>query len=374
MKGKIILFLDNSSTAAWRFRSACMKHLLVLGYDVVCMAPCDGCVDQIKQAGITYQALYLRRGSFNPLDDLRTCWQMFKQIKRLRPDWVFSYSIKPNMYAALIAKCLSIPLIAVVPGAGYAFTALDVKAKLIRACYGFSLRLAREVWFLNQDDKDDFIKLAYASPEASRVLPGEGIDAFSMESVYKPNDHVVLGFAGRMLSDKGLQLFAEVARRCQAEGLAVDFVLAGPIDEHNPSGIDAQLIASWEAEGILTYKGFIDDMPAFFAGLDALVLPSFREGMSRVLLEAAAYGLPLLASNVRGCKEIIGDALTGFLFESQSADALFDAIERFLLCSKDKRIAMGRAGQARVRQYFDQGRVLDVYQEVLCQDRVELAK
>ena len=293
-------------------------------------------------------------------------WRFFKIYKKLKPDVVLHYTIKPNIYGAMAARLLSIPVISNISGLGTVFLDNSFSSKVGRFLYKIALKTPYRVFYQNSHDRDLFIFSKLVDEKKTALLPGSGIDTqkFRPVSVEKKSDGVSFLFIARLLKDKGLVEYVEAARMLKLQSGVKCYVL-GAYYEGNPTAISKEEMRRWQEEGVITYLGVSDDVAAHIASVDCVVLPSYREGLSRVLLEAAAMEKPLITTNVPGCKEVVDDGINGYLCEVKDTISLLEAMQKMLSLSEDERHAFGKRGREKVICEFEEKLVIDKYKKAL---------
>ena len=365
MNRKIIIS-SNTSWSIYNFRLNLIRALKDKGYKVVIVAPYDKYADILKQE-FEYFNIFINSKGTNPVEDLKTLWQYYRIYKKIKPQIIFHYTIKPNIYGTIAAKFVNIPSIAITTGLGYAFINENIVSKIVKMMYKFSLRYAYQVWFLNRDDENVFIENNIINKEKSFVLPGEGIDSqkFKPFKVERKDNIFRFLLIARMLWDKGIGEYVEAAKIVKQKYKNVEFLLLGPIGVDNPTAISKEQIQKWVNEGIVKYLGVTDDVRNEIAKADCIVLPSYREGTSRVLLESAAMAKPIITTNVPGCKEVVDDGANGYLCKVKDAKDLADKMEKMINLSEKERIQMEKAGREKIIKEFDEKIIIEKYVEVI---------
>ena len=364
---KKIVLSANTAWSIYNFRYGLVKKLIDLDYQVVIIAPYDEYSDKLKEMGCEVFDIDINGKSTNPLDDLKTFWQYWKLYKKIDPDLIFHYTIKPNIYGTLAAKLSGIRSIAITTGLGYAFINENLITKVVKGLYRFSLRYAEQVWFLNTDDADIFKRYGLVDESKMLILPGEGIDTSKFQPVdaKKRDDTFRFLLVARMLWDKGVGEYVEAAKNIKKKHKNVDFLLLGAVGVDNPTAIPRETIEKWESDRIVKYLGTTDKVQNELAKADCIVLPSYREGTSRVLLESASMGKPIITTNVPGCKEVVDDGINGFLCEVKDSEDLSDKMERMLHLSEEERVYMGKAGREKAMKEFDERIVIHKYLDAI---------
>lgn len=354
----------NTAWAIYTYRPGLLRGLLDNGVRVTVIAPYDATVDAMTAMGIHHIELPLSAKGINPLDDLRTLWSLWRIYRKLKPDLIFHYTIKPNIYGSLAAMLARVKSIAVTTGLGYVFIQPSRTAKIAKLLYRLAFRFPREVWFLNPDDRATFLKQGLlAHPERAVLLHGEGIDLTQFQFTPQQADKAHFDFLliGRLLWDKGIGEYVDAARKLKAAYPHARFRLLGPVGIANPSAISRKELDAWIAEGIIEWLGETDDVRPYIAQADCVVLPSYREGMPRTLLEASAIGRPIVASHVPGCQDVVDDGISGFLCAARSVDQLAAAMARMLNLTDAQRSRMGMAGRERMHAKFDERAIVALY-------------
>jgi glycosyltransferase involved in cell wall biosynthesis len=337
------------------------------GAEVSIIAPRDRTFAPLEEMGCRCVELPVASKGTNPRDDLKTLAVLYREYRTTRPHIVFHYTIKPNIYGTIAAKLAGVPSIAVTTGLGYVFIQHSRTASVAKQLYRFAFRFPREVWFLNKDDRQAFIdQNLLVHPKRARLLHGEGVDLdeYAFTPLPRANPQTEGFFfilIGRLLWDKGVAEYVDAARRIRAKYPYARFGLLGPAGVDNPSAITLDEVQAWQREGVIDYLGEANDVRAYIDNADCVVLPSYREGVPRTLMEASAMGRPIVATDVPGCREVVEDGVTGFLCEAKSADSLTQQIERMLLLSHAARVEMGVAGRAKVLREFDENEVVERY-------------
>jgi glycosyltransferase involved in cell wall biosynthesis len=300
---------------------------------VTIVAPVDEFIhylDELK--GVQHIAhKQLSRKGINPLRELQLANELRKIFRQQRPDLVINFTIKPNIYSNLAAKWCGIPSICVVTGQGYTLLHEGWLKKLVCKLYKLSFRFANAVVFENSDDAKDFVHKGLVNKYKVAVVNGPGVDTlhFSPGKPLDERDPVFL-FLGRLLYDKGIVEFVEAAKKLKQHSPKAKFWVAGELDEGNPSCIDKSLLIDWIESGVVQYFGNVNDVRFLLDKTTCVVLPSYREGCSRVLLEGLSMGCALISTNTPGCKDIIDQGTNGYLVPVGNITALTLAMESVL--------------------------------------------
>jgi glycosyltransferase involved in cell wall biosynthesis len=366
------LFVIN---AAWFFVAQRMAPALALrerGVDVhvTCAPDTRADVERIVGAGFQYHPLNLSRRGMNPFRELLAIVQLARLYRALRPDWVHHITIKPVIYGGLAARLARVPsVISAISGMGYVFIASGRRARLLRAGVRAAYRAAfrhpdSTVIFENPDDRATFVDAGLLDASRAVLIRGVGVDLDRFRPAQRPEREPVVVLPGRMLRDKGVLEYVEAGRLLAERGVGVTLALVGDTDPGNPAAIPRDRLEEWAAAGHVEWWGWQPDMAAAYARADIVCLPSYREGLPTTLVEAGACGLPVVATDVPGCREVVRHGETGLLVPPRDPVALADAIAR-LARDHALRQRMGAAGRDAVERHYSTRQVveqtLDVY-------------
>lgn len=360
-----IVFSGNTSWSMYNFRLGVMKKFLSLGYEVYTVAPWDNFTEKIEQEGIRVVTIKnLKRSETNPIREFKLLREYISVYKALQPDIIFHFTIKPNIYGTLAARYCNIACISVTTGLGNAFSKKGVIFLAAKYLYKISSSYSKETWFLNENDRDLFVKSNVLPLSKTFILPGEGVDTSRFPATQYPlkEEPVEFLLIARMLYDKGVGYFVEASKILKAKGYNISSVLVGDIDKDNPQNIGADQLAKWDAEGAVSYKGGTQNVKPFIENSHCMVLPSFyKEGLPRILLEAACMERPIITAVNPGCVDILDDGVNGFLCQPRDAADLADKMEKFIKLSYLEKINMGKAGRKKVLLKFDENIIIDIY-------------
>ena len=366
---KLIALVSNSTWALYNFRLDVIRWLGKNHYDVLVIAPQDEFAPLLVDEGCQYAPIHFNNRLENPLLDFSLYRQLKKIYRQQRPDLIFHYVIKPNIFGSLAAASCSLPSVAVITGLGYSFAKQDWLYLIVKFLYKIALRKTREVWFLNNEDAKIFINQKIVNIEKVKVLPGEGINTdYFMPSVRpgKTGEKFSFLMSARLLRSKGISTYADAARIVRNKRYDVNFELIGFFEKHHPDSIPEEDLKKWEREGLIRYHGFARDVRSFLQQADCFVFPSFyHEGVPRSLMEAASMELPILTSFNRGCKEVVINHSNGWLCNQNDPFDLADKMERMINLPQDERIRMGKNGRALVIRKFNVALVISEYERTL---------
>ncbi len=355
--------------AAWNivnFRRALVQHLLDSGHHVTVLAPPDGSEDALRQMGCAFVPLRMNAKGLSPLDGLRMVRDFKRHFRALDPEVVLSFTIKNNLFGALAARSRGVPFIPNVTGLGTAFLSGRALQMVAETLYRHCFQALPVVFFQNEDDRDLFVQRGLIRSTQARLLPGSGIDLtrFAVAPLPGQSDPVFLMVA-RLLRDKGVMEYARAAAIVKRHHPGAQFRILGPLGAENRSAIPPETVASWSPETDLDYLGETSDVRPFLKDADCVVLPSYREGAPRTLIEAAAMGRALIATDVPGCRSVVQDGITGFLCGLRDAESLARACTNFIELQPEQRRSMGLAGRQKMEREFDQSIVVQAYESAL---------
>ena len=362
-----IVLVANTSWSMMKFRLGVMKSLVDKGYDVIIIAPRDKHSDDFKELGCHYIELSMDNKGSNIFKDLRMLYKLQKAYKMLSPDLIFHYTIKPNIYGSLAAKIAKKKSIAVITGLGYTFIHDTLTAKIAKFLYKVSLKYSKKVWFINIEDKNKFLLADLVPEEKMELLPSEGIniDTFAPIKMKRKDNIFRFVLIARLLWDKGVGEYVKAAKILREKYANVEFQLVGFIDAQNPKAISKEQIDDWVAHGYVNYLGPTDDVKPFIASADCVVLPSYREGVSMILMEAAAMQKPLIATNVPGCRDLINSGVSGYTCTMQDYHDLSIKMDKMLNLSEKERKKMGKEGRKLMIDEYNENFVIEKYLHVI---------
>lgn len=327
------------------------------GYDVHLATPAGKAVSDIIKAGFPHHEIPLSRSGKNPLREVRSLLTLIRIMRKVRPDIVHLVTIKPVLYGGIAARLTSVKgVVAAISGLGFVFLSKGLKASLLRGLvkYLYWLALARKgvrVIFQNPDDRDLLLKMKVLHPSQAEIIRGSGVDLSMYGCAPEPVGTPIVCMAARLLSDKGVYEFIEAAYLLHKRGVKSRFQLIGDADPGNPASVAASDLVRWSQERIVELLGQRKDVPELFALAHVVVLPSYREGLPKVLVEAAACGRAVVTTDVPGCRDAIEPGVSGLLVPVGDAFGLASAIEK-LLADGDLRQSMGAAGRALAESEF----------------------
>jgi glycosyltransferase involved in cell wall biosynthesis len=373
---KKIFLVSRCAWTLYNFRLGLMRELVKNGNTVIGGgAAGDGFEPKIEALGVKFNGLPVDKKGINPRADVRLFWALYRWYRKEQPDIVHHFTIKPVIYGSIAARMAKIPkIVNTVTGLGYVFT--DEKTawlrRLVVGLYRISLNCADFTFFQNQDDYDLFLSRGLVKKSGTSLLPGSGVDCehFSPNDTLNPEEDSPVTFlmVARMLKDKGVYEFVDATRIVKEHYPDAQFQLLGQRDIRNPNVVPEKDLKDWNDQGLVSCLGEVSDVRPIIAKSDVVVLPSYREGIPRSLLEAAAMAKPIITTDAVGCREVVDDEINGFLVPVKDAPALARAMER-MINDPEMRKRMGKAGRKKVEREFDEKIVIQKILEVYNKDR-----
>ncbi|MDD6212404.1 MAG: glycosyltransferase family 4 protein [Clostridiales bacterium] len=352
---KKVIVITNHSYMLYRFRKELIEAMMEQ-HEVVLVMPFTGHEEDFQAMGLRCINTELERRGINPFTDLKLVKTYREILKKEKPDCVITYSIKPNIYAGYLCSRMRIPYYANVQGLGTAFQKAGL-AQFVTMLYKSAFRKVQKVFFENETNAEEFRQRGILGKEKQVVLHGAGINL--KEYAYTPyqvNDPVHFLYLGRIMKEKGMDELFGAVRQLHGEGYPFILDLVGFFDEGNDEYKNQA--EQLEAEGILKYHGFQENPQPFYVKADCIVMPSYHEGLSNVLLEAAAQGRPVITTDIPGCREAVEHRKTGLLCRAQDEDSLYRTMKEFLTLPVEEREAYGKAGRAKMEREFDKQAVV----------------
>ena len=366
-EGPVVVISANSCWNIVNFRASLIRALQDDGYRVVVVAPQDPHVAALGALGAAFVPLAMNSSGVSVREDAGLFLRYLKHFRALKPAAYLGYTAKPNIYGSLAAQAVGARVINNVSGLGTAFIKRGPLTRIVSALYRLTFRRSHKVFFQNPDDLQLFVGAGLVAAAKADLLPGSGVDLQHFKpsrAQRKPGPFRFL-FVGRLLWDKGIAEYVEAARLVRRDHREVIFQILGQIGAINRTAVPSSDLERWRAEGIIDYLGESDDVRGAISEADCVVLPSYREGLPRALLEGSGMGKPLIATDVPGCRDVVVDGETGYLCDVRSGDALAGAMLKILEASDDERSMMGSRGRRKVELEFCQRRVIAKYLDAL---------
>jgi glycosyltransferase involved in cell wall biosynthesis len=358
----------NTSWNIWNFRRGLVKALQAAGHEVLAIAPPDAYSARLEsELGCRYVPILMENKGTNPIKDAQLTRRFLAIYKRERPDVVLHFTIKPNIYGTLAAKLAGVASINNVSGLGTVFLIENLVSKVARGLYRFAFRFPHKVFFQNNDDRELFIRYGLIRPERTGLVPGSGVDLVRFQpqprSEKAPDTPFTFLMVARVLYEKGIVEYFEAARQLRAT-LGADKVrvqLLGGLDEAGGVGVPRATFEQWLAEGNVEHLGTSDNVAEHLHRADCVVLPSYREGTPKTLLEAAACGKPLVTTDVPGCRETVEHGRNGYLCQVKDAADLAAKLLQMAQLPPERLAVMGAASRELAEEKFDEKLVLREY-------------
>jgi glycosyltransferase involved in cell wall biosynthesis len=372
---KVLLFA-NTDWYLYNFRQSLARALRDAGHEVLLLSPDGPYGEKLRELGFRWEPAPMVRRSLNPLREYALVQWLRRLINREKVDLVHGFTIKPAVYVSIAARLAGIRArVNAVAGMGYVFTSNAPRALVLRPVIRRLFRYALDgdgarLILQNPDDVAMFSRARLVEPDKVRLIPGSGVDCsrFTPVNGRRPSERFRVVLPARLLWDKGLAEYVEASRLLRARGVPVDFLLAGEPDPGNPAAVAEDVVRGWVEDDLVQWLGHVRDMPGLFNSVHAVVLPSYREGLPKGLIEAAACALPLVTTDVPGCREVVTHGQDGLLVPVKNAPALADAIARLqadpALCQR-----LGAAARNKALTQFEERsvieRTLTVYRELV---------
>lgn len=363
-----ILIICNCATGLETFRGMLIQELINKGNDVSTAVPWSDeekelrAEKRLKKINCDLKHISIDRRGANPIRDINLFLQIVRVIKVVKPDLVITYTIKPNIYGGFASRLLNVKYVANVTGLGTAFQKKGVLRNIVVYMYKIALKKAKVVFFENTENRDTFVDNRIIQEKKAHVLPGAGVDLEHYHYLEYPKDEdkIRFLFIGRVMREKGVdELFAAMSK-LNKEGYDCELDVLGEMEENY-----ADIIAQYEREGWLHYRGYQEDIRPYVKKCHCFVLPSWHEGMANVNLECAACGRPIITSDIYGCKESVINNTTGLLFEKGNLNDLYYTLVEFVKLSNGDREKMGWLGRKHMEELFDKRKIVNETMEAL---------
>ena len=364
-----LLFLVNSSSYFLSHRLGIAVEAKKQGYEVHIASPEDGCEDTFKIRGLIHHKLPISRTSINIFSEIKAFLNIYFLIKKINPDLLHLITIKPVIYGGIISRLIQIKgVVSAVPGLGYVYISKGIRAAILRFFinYFYKVSFSKKSLKIIFQNKDDMNKLRLAvgfDPIKSVIIKGSGVDLDEFKSTPLPEGRPVISMISRLQEDKGVKEFARAAQMIKERKIEADFWLIGDTDSSYPSPILIEDLQEWENKGFLSVLGYRKDINILIGNSNIIVLPSYREGLPKVLLEAAACGRPVITTDVPGCRAAIEEGKTGLLVPPRDSLSLADKIE-YLLGNKELLKKMGNAGRKLAEENFSLDKVVSAHLKI----------
>ncbi len=360
---KKVFIVANNPWYLYNFRLNLAKALTDKGYEVYFLAPEDNNYSELLKKDFKFINIFIDSKGINPFKDFKTIYEFYKIYRRLKPNIVLNFTIKPNIYSSFICRYLNIDCISNITGLGTLFIKENFITKLAKYLYKISLKKNKVVFFQNKDDKELFLdNNLICEKTKTDVLPGSGVDLDKFKPIAKYNkDKFIFLFIGRLIKDKGIVELIEASLILNKKYNNFELWLLGEFGVQNNTTITKEDLNEWLKNDLIKYLGKTDAVQIVISKSDCVVLPSYREGTPRSLLEAAAMETPIIATNAVGCKDVVNDNINGFLCEVRNSKDLAIKMEKMLNLSDNQRRLMGKAGREKIIIDYDEKIVISKY-------------
>ncbi|WP_416147682.1 glycosyltransferase family 4 protein [Salipaludibacillus sp. HK11] len=354
---KRVLILVNHDVVIYNFRKELVQQLLRDGYKVYISSPYGKKIESLIDMGCEYVETNIERHGTNIISDLKLISEYRKMIKRVRPEVVLSYTIKPNIYGGMACKSLQVPYIATITGLGTALEKKGLMQKILVLLYKLALKDIQTLFFQNKENMSFFEQNKIAK-YSHKLVPGSGVnlEEFTLKKYPDERDELKILFIGRIMKEKGIEELAQAAKLVEESKRKCIFEAVGFYEEDY-----TDKAKELEKLNIIKFHGVQDNVKEFIEDCNAVILPSYHEGMANVLLEAASMGRPIIASSIPGCEETFDEGVTGFGLEPKNVDSLVQAINKFIDLPYNKKKSMGVLAREKVENEFDRNEVVLSY-------------
>lgn len=361
---KKIAICINTSWNIYNFRVGLINALRENGYQIIIIAPLDKYSTKLQKMGFEYYDIKMNSKSTNPIEDLKLTYNYYTIFKKIKPNIILNYTIKPNIYGTIAANMLKIPTINNIAGLGTLFVNENYVTKIVKILYKYSQDRAQKVFFQNKDDYELFVSKNIVDANKCDILPGSGINTDEFRPINKRVKSKNLKFLliSRMLWEKGIVEYVEASKIIKEKYKNIEFELLGFIDIENKHSIPQKQIQTWVDESLINYLGSSDNIKEQIMQADCIVLPSFyREGTPRTLLEAASMAKPIITTDNIGCRDVVDNGVNGFLCQIKDSNDLALKMEAIINLSENARVVMGEKGRKKMIKEFDEEIVIKKY-------------
>lgn len=361
MKIAIVL---NTSWNIYNFRMNFIKILIASGHEVHTIAPIDPYTGHLTEEGCIHHNVTMDSRGANPIRDFGLTIELFSIYRKIRPDVILHFTIKPNVYGTIAASLLKIPVINNVCGLGTVFLKDNLVSAIAILLYRVSFRFAHKVFFQNPDDLKLFINRKLVKAEQADLLPGSGIDLEKFRPVkYSRNEKFTFLLISRLITDKGILEYIEAIKKLNP--INARFQILGPMDPEHRRGIKTRLVSQWIDSGVVEYLGTTNDVRQFISKADCVVLPSYREGTPRTLLEAASSAKPIIATDVPGCNHVVRHNFNGLLCKLKDAEDLASKMNQMTKMNDSTLMKFGENGRLKMEAEYSESLVINKYLSAL---------
>ena len=360
---KTVLFLVNHDVVIYNFRLELVERLLREGHRVVISSPHGERIDDLVALGCEYREIEMSRHGMNPIKELALLRAYKRLLREVKPDIVFAYTIKPNIYGAIACRSLGIPCVVNITGLGTAVENGGLVQKITVMLYRFALKKVQRVFFQNTENMQ-FFRDKRLAVEKHDLLPGSGVNLERFVPLaYPEGEKVAFAFISRIMKEKGVDQYLEAAEAIKARYPNTEFHVCGFCEDAYE-----ERLKTLEARGVITYHGMVRDVKGFLEAIHCTVHPTYYpEGISNVLLESSACARPIITTDRSGCREVIDDGKNGYVVKQRDTEDLCEKLEKFLALSHEERREMGLCGRRKVEKEFDRQIVVEKYMKELAE-------
>lgn len=359
------LLISPKNRTTYNFRGELIKRIQEKGYDVIVTGPDRTDAERVEALGVDFRVVPVDKNGTSVVSDLKYMFALRKLMEEVKPDAVLGYTIKPVVYGALAAKMTGVKNInCLITGGGYTFTADSFKAKLlgaiVRLLYRAAFTVADQIIFQNSDDREEFAERGLVKREKTHIVHGSGVDLSHYEPRPFPQETRFF-MLSRLLKSKGVEEYLQAAEIVKRKHPEVSFSILGKYEDKMQDAVPKETVERLIAEGVITRHDETHDVRPYYADCSVYVLPSYREGTPRTVLEAMAMERPIITTDTNGCRDTVEDGVTGFLVPVRNAEAIAEKMEWFI-DHPEQIVPMGQASKARCEELFD---VVNVNAEML---------
>lgn len=353
---KKVLVLANFDVGLYKFRKELLQELMNHGAEVYISLPYGTLVEPLKAMGCKFVETNVDRRGMNPLKDYKLIVEYYKMIRKIRPDIVITYTIKPNLYGGMVCRLLRIPYAMNITGLGTAFQSENMVRKIACFLYRIVGKKAKVVFFENEGNRQVFLEEKLVREKQTCRLNGAGvnIDEYAYTEYPDEKEPIRFLFIGRVMQEKGVDELFEAAQKIKKEYPGVTFDIVGPYEDDYE-----QKIQKLVEDGVIEYHGYLEDVKPLIKKSHCFVLPSWHEGMANTNLESASMGRPLITSRIHGCMEAVIEDQSGLLCKVQNAEDLYKQMKCFIELPYEMKKSMGQIGRRHMEEYFDKKKVVE---------------
>lgn len=363
MIDKKVIIIYNAAHHVLLFKKELIETIKKNGFQIIVLASKDNYVEKLKVIVDEFHEIKLDSSGINPFKDSYLIYQLYTLIKKIKPYAIFNFTIKPVIYGTLAAKLAKgIPVVNTITGLGTAFLSEGLANKVAKLLYKYTFNNSHLIFFQNPDDQKFFKEINIIKKDNTQLIPGSGVDLEKFKPVIKTkSDNIKILFIGRIIADKGIYELIEAASIIKKEYSNITFILLGMVGVKNRTSITKNEVDDWVDNGLIEYISFKDDVRNFISDSDLIVLPSYREGTPKTLLEAASMGRPIIATDVPGCREVVIHEKNGFLCQVKNPESLGNEIKRFIELDYQSKLEMGLKSRELAELKFDINNVNNYY-------------